>query len=70
MPGAPCGFRDPIRDGAASTAGATLAFLLARIVLEVKAGRLTVRSPTFAWFNRPIERQGRRVVALVRLSPS
>jgi uncharacterized membrane protein YdjX (TVP38/TMEM64 family) len=54
---------------AASTAGASLAFLLARTILRGKAPRMAASSPAFAGLNRAIERQGGRIVALVRLSP-
>lgn len=53
----------------ASTLGATLAFLLARTVLRERAGRMAASSPRFAGLNRAIEKEGGRIVALVRLSP-
>ncbi|HYN41092.1 MAG TPA: TVP38/TMEM64 family protein [Thermoanaerobaculia bacterium] len=53
----------------ASTCGATLAFLLARTVLRERAGRLAASSPRFAGLNRAIEKEGGKIVALVRLSP-
>lgn len=53
----------------ASTAGATLSFLLARTVLRKRAGRMADSSPRFAGLNRAIEKEGGRIVALVRLSP-
>lgn len=53
----------------ASTAGATLAFLLARTVLRQRTSRWAEQSPRFAGLSRAIESQGGRIVALVRLSP-
>ncbi len=53
----------------ASTLGATLAFLLARTVLKERAGRMAASSPRFAGLNRAIEKEGWKIVALVRLSP-
>lgn len=52
-----------------STLGATVAYLLARTVLRKRAARLAAASPRFAGLNRAIEREGGKVVALVRLSP-
>lgn len=53
----------------ASTLGATLAFLLARTTLRERAGRMAASSPRFAGLNRAIEKEGWKIVALVRLSP-
>ena len=52
-----------------STIGATLAFLLARTVLRRRAEEMVKASPRFASLSRAIEREGGRIVALVRLSP-
>lgn len=54
---------------ASSTIGATLAFLLARTVLHRRAEEMVKASPRLASLSRAIERDGARVVALVRLSP-
>jgi len=53
----------------ASTLGATLAFLLARTVLKQGASRMAASSPRFGGLNRAIEKEGGKIVALVRLSP-
>ena len=53
----------------ASTLGATLAFLLARTVLRERASRMAASSPRFAGLNRAIEKEGWKIVSLVRLSP-
>ena len=53
----------------ASTLGATLAFLLARTVLWERASRMAASSPLFAGLNRAIEKEGGKIVVLVRLSP-
>lgn len=52
-----------------STLGATLAYLLARTVLRERASRMAAASPRFGGLNRAIEKEGGKIVALVRLSP-
>ncbi|MCC6128878.1 MAG: TVP38/TMEM64 family protein [Acidobacteria bacterium] len=53
----------------ASTAGATMAFLLARTAFRQRVERLAAKNPRFRGLYRAIERQGAKIVALVRLSP-
>jgi uncharacterized membrane protein YdjX (TVP38/TMEM64 family) len=53
----------------ASTTGASLAFLLARTAFRERAARMAASSPRFASLSRAIEKEGGRIVALVRLSP-
>ncbi len=52
-----------------STIGATLAYFLARTVFRTRASRMAAASPRFGGLNRAIEREGGKIVALVRLSP-
>lgn len=52
-----------------STIGATLAFLLARTILRKRAEEMTKESRRLSGLSRAIEREGWRIVALVRLSP-
>lgn len=52
-----------------STLGAMLAYLLARTVLRERTSRMAAASPRFAGLNRAIEKEGGKIVALVRLSP-
>lgn len=52
-----------------STLGATVSYLLARTVLRERASRMAAASPRFAGLNRAIEKEGGKIVALVRLSP-
>lgn len=54
----------------ASTTGATLAFLLARTLLHDRVARMTEGNPRFRSLYRAIDREGARIVALVRLSPA
>ncbi len=53
----------------ASTAAAGIAFLLARGALRERAGRLMTGNARLASLSRAVEREGPRIVALVRLSP-
>jgi uncharacterized membrane protein YdjX (TVP38/TMEM64 family) len=53
----------------ASTTGATLAFILARTTLHDRVKRYAGKSPRFQGLYRAIEKEGPRIVALVRLSP-
>lgn len=52
-----------------STAAAGIAFLLARGALRERAARLMSGSPRLAALSRAVEREGPRIVVLVRLSP-
>ena len=54
---------------AASTTSAGLAFLLARGALRSRAERILSGSPRLASLSRAVEREGPRIVVLVRLSP-
>ena len=54
---------------AASTTSAGLAFLLARGALRPRAERLMSQSPRLSSLSRAVEREGPRIVVLVRLSP-
>lgn len=68
--GAVFGFvRGTIIVSLSSTLGATLAYILARTVLRGRASRMAAASPRFAGLNRAIEKEGGKIVALVRLSP-
>jgi uncharacterized membrane protein YdjX (TVP38/TMEM64 family) len=53
-----------------SITAATLAFLLARGVFRARVEKMTEGSAKFASLNRAIEKEGARIVALVRLSPA
>lgn len=55
---------------AASTAAATLAFLLARGVFAGRVRRMAEGNAAFESLTRAIGREGARIVALVRLSPA
>ncbi len=68
--GAVFGFvRGTLLVSAASTIGATLAFLLARTVLRTRVSHLAASSPRFETLTRAVGEEGGRIVALVRLSP-
>jgi uncharacterized membrane protein YdjX (TVP38/TMEM64 family) len=54
----------------ASTTAATAAFLLARGALRPRVQRMAEENRTFGSLNRAIQKQGTRIVALVRLSPA
>ena len=54
----------------ASVTSATIAFLLARGALRAKVVRKTAGNARFEGLNRAIERDGAKIVALVRLSPA
>lgn len=53
----------------ASVTAATLAFLLARGAFRPRAQKIAAENKTFRSLNRAIEKEGARIVALVRLSP-
>jgi uncharacterized membrane protein YdjX (TVP38/TMEM64 family) len=52
----------------AATAGATLAFLLARSVLRHRVERMTANNPKFRELDRAITNEGTKIMWLVRLS--
>ncbi len=52
-----------------ATAGATLAFLLARTLLRRRVERMAASNPRFRALDRAIAREGARIVFLVRLAP-
>jgi uncharacterized membrane protein YdjX (TVP38/TMEM64 family) len=52
-----------------SITAATLAFLLARGVFRARVQKIAESNKTFGSLNRAIEKEGARIVALVRLSP-
>ena len=52
-----------------SITAATLAFLLARGAFRQRVQKIAERNKTFGSLNRAIEKEGARIVALVRLSP-
>ncbi|MGE5346463.1 MAG: TVP38/TMEM64 family protein [Acidithiobacillales bacterium] len=54
----------------ASTAAATAAFLLARGAFRPRVKRMAEQNRTFGSLNRAIQKEGTRIVALVRLSPA
>ncbi len=53
----------------ASITAATLAFLLARGAFRARVQRIAEDNKTFGSLNRAIEKEGAKIVALVRLSP-
>jgi len=53
----------------AATLGASLAFLVSRHLVRAPIERRIAGNPRFAAVDRAIERQGRRIVFLLRLSP-
>jgi uncharacterized membrane protein YdjX (TVP38/TMEM64 family) len=54
----------------ASTAGATLAFLIARYLARTRVERLITGRPALKAIDRAIDEGGWRIVALLRLSPA
>jgi len=52
-----------------ATAGATLAFVIARHVARERVERVAQRRPKFAAVDEAIEQEGAKMIALLRLSP-